>query len=72
MIGGHATPEGGRKRIDDDMLALKPGGKWESIGKLPMSLSSPVAAIIGDRLFVGGGSPNGGSVQPKMWVRSAP
>lgn len=72
VIGGHATPEGGRKRIDDDILSLRPGGQWEVVGKLPTPLSSPSAAIIGDKLYVGGGSPNWRSVQPKMWVADAP
>ncbi len=72
VIGGHATPEGGRKRIDADILALAPGGQWKVVGKLPMPLSSPAAAIIGGKLFVAGGSPNGRSVQASMWVCSAP
>ncbi len=72
VIGGHATPEGGRKRIDADILALTPGGQWKVVGKLPMPLSSPAAAIIGGKLFVAGGSPNGRSVQASMWVCSAP
>ena len=72
IIGGHATPEGGRKRIDDDILALTPGGQWKVVGKLPTPLSSPAAAIIGDQLYVGGGSPNGSAVQARMWVGDAP
>ena len=72
VVGGHATPEGGKKRIDADILALVPGGQWKLVGKLPMPLSSPAAAIIGGKLYVAGGSPNGGSVQARMWVRSAP
>ena len=72
MVGGHTTPEGGTKSIDADILALTPGGQWEVVAKLPMALSSPAAAIIGGKLFVGGGSTSGSSVQAKMWVRSAP
>ena len=72
MAGGHATPAGGRKKIDDNILALTPGGQWKVVGHLPMALSSPAAVIIGDKLYVGGGSPNGGRVQPKMWVAIAP
>ena len=72
IVGGHTTPEGGRKQIDADILALAPGSAWEVVGKLPMPLSSPVAAIIRGKLFVAGGSPNGGSVQGKMWVRDSP
>jgi N-acetylneuraminic acid mutarotase len=72
MVGGHTTPEGGRKQIDPDILALTPGGEWELVGKLPMPLSSPAAAIIAGKLYVAGGSPNGYSVQADMWVRNAP
>ena len=72
MVGGHTTPEGGTKKIDADILALAPGGEWKVVGTLPMPLSSPAAAIIGGKLFVAGGSPNGRSVQGLMWVTSAP
>ena len=72
MVGGHTTPTGGRKQIDPDILALTPGGQWEVVAKLPMPLSSPAAAIISGKLYVAGGSPDGGSVQAKMWVRDAP
>ena len=72
MVGGHTTPEGGRKQIDADILALTPGDKWDVVGKLPMPLSSPAATIIGGKIYVAGGSPNGRSVQGKMWVRDAP
>ncbi|HJN51000.1 MAG: kelch repeat-containing protein [Pseudomonadales bacterium] len=72
MVGGHTTPEGGRKSIDPDILKLAPGGPWELIGKLPVPLSSPAARIIGGKFYVAGGSLNGGSVQPKMWVTDAP
>ena len=72
VVGGHTTPKGGRKKIDADILALTPGEQWKVVGELPMALSSPAAAIIGGKLFVAGGSPNGRSVQAKMWVTSAP
>ncbi len=72
VVGGHATPEGGRKKIDDNILSLTPGGEWEVVSKLPMPLSSPAAAIIHGQLFVAGGSPNGRSVQAKMWVQGSP
>jgi N-acetylneuraminic acid mutarotase len=72
MVGGHTTPAGGKKSIDPDILALTPGSEWELVGKLPMPLSAPVAAIIGGKLYAGGGSPNGRSVQATLWVRSAP
>ena len=72
LVGGHTTPEDGRKQIDADILALTPGTKWEVVSELPLPLSSPAAAIIGGKLYVAGGSPNGRSVQGKMWVRDAP
>ena len=72
MVGGHTTPEGGKKSVDPDILALAPGGRWELVGKLPMPLSSPAAAIISGKLYVAGGSPDGRSVQADMWVRDAP
>jgi len=72
IVGGHTTPEGGRKKIDADILTFAPGGVWEVVSKLPMPLSSPAAAIIRGKLFVAGGSPNGRSVQGKMWVRDSP
>lgn len=72
IVGGHTTPEGGRKQIDPGILALAPGGQWELVGKLPMALSSPAAAIIRGKLYVAGGSRDGRSVQADMWVRNAP
>lgn len=72
MVGGHTTPEGGRKSIDPDILALTPGASWELVGKLPMPLSSPSATIIGGKFYVAGGSRDGGSVQANMWVTDAP
>jgi len=72
MVGGHTTPEGGRKQIDPDILSLKPGGQWELFGKLPMPLSSPAAAIIDGKLYVGGGTPNARKVQAEMWCCDVP
>lgn len=72
MVGGHTTMPGESKKIDPDVLALAPGDEWELVATLPMPLSSPAAAIIGGKLFVAGGSPNGRSVQADMWVRAAP
>ena len=71
MVGGHTTKPGGTKQVDPDILALSPGGQWESVGTLPMPLSSPAAAIINGRLYVAGGSPGGSVVQADMWVRTA-
>ncbi len=72
MVGGHTTPEDGRKSIYPDILVLRPGGDWELLGKLPMPLSSPAAAIVGDKLYVSGGSRNGSSVEAAMWVTELP
>lgn len=72
MVGGHTTPEGGTKSVDPDILRLKPGGSWELLGQLPMPLSSPAAAVLGDKLYVAGGSPDGRSVQGRMWVAALP
>jgi N-acetylneuraminic acid mutarotase len=72
MVGGHTTMPGETKRIDADILMLKPGGEWQLVGELPMQLSSPAAAIIDGKLWVAGGSPDGRSVQADMWVVDAP
>ena len=72
MVGGHTTPEGGTKSIDPDILSLAPAGEWKLVGRLPMPLSSPAAAIIRGKLYVAGGSPNGRSVVANMWVTDAP
>ena len=72
MVGGHTTPAGGGKAVDPDILVLRPGGDWELLGKLPMPLSSPAAAVIGNRLYVAGGSKDGTSVQARMWVSDLP
>ena len=68
MVGGHTTKPGERKRMDADVLSLKEGGEWQLVTELPRPLSSPAAAIIDDKLYVAGGSRNGGSVAKKMWV----
>lgn len=71
VVGGMARRD--QKRwIDDRVLSLRPGGSWEVVATLPQPLSSPVATIIEGRLFVGGGSPNGATPQPAMWVRPIP
>lgn len=72
MVGGHTTPAGGTKSIDPDILVLEPGGEWELLGKLPMPLSSPAAAIIGGKLYAAGGSATGRGAQAKMWVADLP
>ncbi len=72
MVGGHTTPAGGTKSQDPDILSLSRDGSWLKVGELPGPLSSPAAAIIGDRLYVGGGAAGGSVVQSKMWVSPAP
>ena len=54
------------------LLVLEPGGEWKLLGKLPMSLSSPAAAIIGGKLYAAGGSATGRGAQAKMWVADLP
>ena len=72
MIGGHTTPAGGSKSQDPDILKLARGGQWQVVGRLPMPLSSPAAAIIQDKLYVAGGASGGSAVVAGMWVRTAP
>jgi N-acetylneuraminic acid mutarotase len=72
MLGGHTTPAGGTKSQDPDILKLTTGGQWQKIGELPMPLSSPAAAIIGDKLFVAGGASGGSTVRARMWWHPAP
>ncbi|MBQ02170.1 MAG: hypothetical protein CL477_15990 [Acidobacteria bacterium] len=72
MVGGHTTKPGETKQVDPNILALTPRGEWELVATLPMPLSSPAAAIIDGRLYVGGGSPGSSAVQADMWVRTAP
>ncbi len=72
MVGGHTTPKGGTKSIDPDILMLKEGGEWELLGKLPYPLSSPAACIIDGKMYVGGGSKNGGSVAIELFVTDVP
>lgn len=70
MMGGMTRDQ--RRRIDTAILSRSASGSWETLGDLPKPLSSPAAAILGDRLFVAGGSLNGADPQPRMWVRDAP
>lgn len=70
MVGGHITPEGGKKALDPDILRLAPGGSWELAGKLPAPLSSPAAAIIEGKLYVAGGFD--GQIKTEMFITDAP
>ena len=71
MIGGMTGGPDNRK-IEASIRALSSDGEWKELGELPKPLSSPAAAIIGDRLVVAGGSPDGRDPQPGMWERDAP
>ena len=70
--GSGTTPAGGTKSQDPDILSLASDGQWQKVGELPGPLSSPAAAIIGDRLYVAGGAAGGSVVQSGMWVSPAP
>ena len=70
VVGGMTRDD--RRRINSHIIVGVPGGEWQIVGDLPRPLSSPAAAIIGDRLFVAGGSLNGADPQPGMWSRSVP
>ena len=65
---GHTTADGESKKIEGDILALKPGGKWKVVGKLPIPLSSPVARVIGDKFYVAGGCFKWPEITNQMWV----
>ena len=71
MIGGMTGGPDNRK-IEASIRALSSHGEWSELGELPKPLSSPAAAIIGGRLVVAGGSPDGRDPQPGMWERDAP
>jgi N-acetylneuraminic acid mutarotase len=68
VFGGYRMPTKACKRVDVSDLALLPSGQWQALAELPRPLSSPVAAILRDQLFIGGGSPNGATPQTAMWV----
>lgn len=55
MVGGHSTPEGGKKGFCPNVVTLREGEEWEVTCHLPKPVSSPAAAIINDRLYVAGG-----------------
>lgn len=71
FLGGMAQV--GRKRwIDNKTTVLSPEGKWEHVGELPRPLSAAAAGIVDGKLYLAGGSPNGATPQPGVWVRRAP
>lgn len=77
VVGGHATPEGGDKGLSGDVLVLAEGA-WNVVKKLPMPLSSPAAAVIGNKLYVAGGwdrsiaEDKTWPSSPAVWVTDAP
>ena len=71
LLGGMAQV-GERRWIDNKITVLTPEGKWKHVGELPRPLSASAAGVIAGRLYLAGGSPNGATPQPGMWVRPAP
>ena len=71
MIGGMTGGPDNRK-VEASIRVLSADGEWSELGELPTPLSSPAAAIIGDRLVIAGGSPDGKDPQPSMWEHDAP
>ena len=69
MIGGHSTPEGGKKGFCQNVVTLREGGEWEVTCHLPKPISSPASAIINDRLYVAGGW-DGRMDDDKNWLSS--
>ena len=78
MLGGHTTPEGGRKGFCANVLTLREGGEWQLTLRLPGPTSSPAAAIAGDRLYVAGGWDGRKDAtgrwlsSPEVWVTALP
>jgi predicted esterase len=71
FMGGMAQV-GKRRWIDNNITVSTPDGGWKHVGRLPRNLSAPAAGVIGDKLYLAGGSLNGGHPQPGMWVCSVP
>lgn len=71
FLGGMAQV-GRRRWIDNRITVLSPRGAWEHVGQLPRPLSAPAAGVLGGKLYLAGGSPNGATPQPGMWVRPVP
>ena len=72
MMGGMTRGRSGRQVEASIWVLSSDDGEWSVLGELPQPLSSPAAAIIGGRLVVAGGSPDGKDPQPGVWVRDAP
>ena len=71
FLGGMAQV-GERRWIDNKITTLTPEGSWKHVGELPRPLSASAAGIVAGKLYLAGGSLNGATPQPGMWVRSAP
>ena len=69
MVGGHTTPEGGKKGFCGNVLSLAEGGEWDVSFTLPKPISSPAAAIIDERMYVIGGW-DGRMAEDKRWLSS--
>ena len=71
FLGGMAQV-GEKRWIDNKITVLTSDSKWKHAGELPRPLSAAAAGIIDGKLYLAGGSPNGATPQPGMWVRNAP
>jgi len=71
FLGGMAQVAD-KRWIDNKITVLTSEGKWKHAGELPQPLSAAAAGIIDGKLYLAGGSPNGATPQPGMWVRIAP
>jgi N-acetylneuraminic acid mutarotase len=69
MLGGHTTPDGGKKGFCGNVLTLRNGEDWQLTCLLPKPISSPAARIIHDRLYVAGGW-DGRMDENKTWLSS--
>ena len=68
---GGMAQVGEKRWIDNKITVLTAEGKWAHVGDLPRPLSA-AAEILNGRLYLAGGSPNGATPQPGVWVRSPP
>ena len=56
IVVGGCTPDAGKVRNLDDILAYDPGrDQWSTLGRLPFALRGACGLVIGDRLVVFGG-----------------
>ncbi|MFL2502255.1 MAG: Kelch repeat-containing protein [Luminiphilus sp.] len=69
MVGGHSTPEGGKKGFCGNVVTLREGEEWEVTCHLPKPISSPASRIINDKLYVAGGW-DGRMDDEKEWLSS--